>query len=288
MGLGALTAAEGLRKIGQAIRDFADSAQALTFLSRQTGLSINQLRVWQEEASRLGTSAGSLTQGFVGFSEQMQKLRRLGPTLGVMTELRQLLQGTGVRPSEALRQLVQSLQGLTREQQLEKVLKFLDHIQDMGQRRALAKAFGLDPAIVNKDSKQVLKDYQDIHKRIGDLTEDQIKKGQKAEDAFNDLADAVHHLSEEVGAELAPAMTAATTAIAEFIGKHGADFREVIKDIVDRLSGFDWRGFAADMRTTATTADAVAKGFGGWKNVIEGLMALKFAGWIFGILIRCV
>ena len=79
-------------------------------------------------------------------------------------------------------------------------------------------------------------------------------------------------------------MTDATKAITEFIEKNGHELAISLKDIAQWIRSGDWAGFARDVRDAAQAVNSVVQQFGGWKNVIEDLVALRLAGWLFGIL----
>ena len=277
MGVGALSAAAGIAAIKSAITDFADASRSLTFAQRATALTIDQLRTLQALGPRIGTSAESMTRGLEAFSGQMEKLKRLGPTLGPLNELRQLQQSMGVRPSGALRDLVESLQHLPREQQLETVLKFLDHIQDMGQRKALLQAFGLDPALANKSAAEILRDINDIRKNLGPLSEEARQKGLRAAEGFDHLRESIEGLRTAVGAGLADDIAKVTNTLADFVSAHGDEIVRVLKDTATWIKQADWAGFASDVRGAATAINAIVQSTTGWKPLLEFLAAYKLA-----------
>jgi hypothetical protein len=45
----------------------------------------------------------------------------------------------------------------------------------------------------------------------------------------------------------------------------------------------DWAKIATDIKESAVSVNGMAQSMGGWKVVIEGLIALKIAGWVLGI-----
>jgi Phage tail lysozyme len=238
LGLGSLSAAAGVAALAKSLADFAGSARHLTFLSKQTQLTIGQLRIWESEASRLETTAESLTGGFVTFNEQMEKMRRGGPFIGVRREIEQLRSTLGVFRSGELENLVKGLQGLGREQQLEKVLKFLDRIDNISQRRKVLQAFGLDPALANKASGEILKDIDDIHKRLGDLTPEQLKAGTEFQEAIENIKTSLTGLRDLVGANLAPDIKKVAEAIAEWAKVNQTSIADGLRQVVGAAGEF--------------------------------------------------
>jgi hypothetical protein len=267
IGISAFGAAEGIKKVVEAVKGFGDSTQTLTFLSKQTGLTINQLRLWQEEATRVGTSAESMTRGFVTFNEQMSRMQRLGP-MGPLRELRDVVQSSGInRNIEPLRRLIDSLQGQSRESQLEKILRFVDTIP-ADQGRKVLQAFGLDPALANKSSAEIKADIESIHKRLGDLSAESVKKGNAAKEAFDDLAASIHNLSDTIGADLAPAMTKIIAQTSSFVADAGK-----IKEI---FSGAQWSKFGDDLKVVSGTANDLVEKFSSWSTILKEIVQLQF------------
>ncbi|MGI4976243.1 MAG: phage tail tip lysozyme [Janthinobacterium lividum] len=51
-------------------------------------------------------------------------------------------------------------------------------------------------------------------------------------------------------------------------------FADEAKHLIDEAKKLDWHAYAEDVRGVVTTANSAAEAFGGWHNVIEGLVAL--------------
>jgi hypothetical protein len=277
LGIGSLSAAAGVAALTKSVVDFAGSARHLQFMSQQTALTVNQLRNWEQEASRLETSAESLTSGFTEFNAQMERMRRGGSFIGVQREVQQLRAALGTWNTGGLEQLVKSLQGLGREAQLEKILKFADHVRDIGQRRNLLKAFGLDPALANKASTEILADLDQIHKALGDLTPAQLKGGIEFQESIEKLKTSLTGLRDSVGADLAPTMAVVAESIAKFGQLHAGDIADGLKGFVGEMRELGNSDFVAGMRAFASGLDEVVKATTGWAPVIGAIALYKFA-----------
>jgi hypothetical protein len=277
LGLGSLSAAAGVAALTKSLADFAGSARHLEFMSKQTQLTVNQLRIWEQEASRLETTAETLTGGFTEFNAQMEKMRRGGPFIGVRREIEQLRSTLGVWRSGELAKLVQSLQGLGREAQLEKILKFLDRIDNISQRRNLLKAFGLDPALANKTSTEILKDLDAIHERLGDLTPEQLKGGTEFQTALENIKTSLTGLRDKVGADLAPALVGVADAIAEFSKLHAGDIADGLRGFVEEMRKLGNSELVSNLRAFASGVDRVVEATTGWAPIIATMALYKFA-----------
>ena len=176
LGISSLGAAAGIAAVTKSLVDFAGNARHLEFMSKQTQLTVNQLRAWEQEASRLGTTSESLTGSFVEFNAAMEKMARMGRTFGkefgIRTEMQELQSTLKLlRPSE-ISGLVRSLQGLaprSADRKDSEICRQDPRHQPSGME--LLKAFHLDPALANKQSAEVLKDLDEIEMRLGKLTE---------------------------------------------------------------------------------------------------------------------
>jgi hypothetical protein len=142
LGISGLSAAAGITAIAASIKEFADTSRHLGIMTRQTALTVDQLRTLERLAPRIGTTAEQMDQALAQFNSHMEKLQR-----APLTELRETFESLGVaaRPETvtAWRNLVGSMQGLPRSEQLAKVIEFLDKVRDIGQKKIVLQAFGL-------------------------------------------------------------------------------------------------------------------------------------------------
>ena len=44
-----------------------------------------------------------------------------------------------------------------------------------------------------------------------------------------------------------------------------------------------WKEVAADIEAAGKSINDIAQSMGGWKTIVEGLIALKLAGWVVGV-----
>jgi hypothetical protein len=276
LGISGLSASAGITAVAKSIVDFAGNARHLTFLSHQTQLTVQQLRVFEELAPRIGTSVEAMDSALAGFSEHMEKLRR-----SPLAVLRESFAALNVRPDPAVisgwRNLIGSLHGLGRADQLGKIVQYLDRIRDMGQKRAVLQAFGLPPEFANKTAKELQEAINEIQKRLKPLTPEQLKGGIEFQESIENIKTSLHGLRDAVGADLAKDMSALATSLEQFMSVHKGDIVEAIRDLATWARSVDWAGIGADLKTFASGANSVAESLGGWKPILEFLLVYKVA-----------
>jgi Phage tail lysozyme len=114
----------------------------------------------------------------------------------------------------------------------------MDRIQDMGQKKALLRGFGLDEALANLTGPERKAALADIKQNIGKLSDEARKKGLEAAAGFDKLRESIEHLRTEVGANLAGDVAKATTAIAEFISGKGPELVETLRHMAEGAKDF--------------------------------------------------
>jgi hypothetical protein len=139
------------------------------------------------------------------------------------------------------------------------------------------QAFGLDPALANKSSADILKDLDAIHKALGDLTPAQIKGGAEFQEAIENIMTTLTGLRDAVGADLAKDMSALAKSIAEFMTIHRGDIVDALRDLATWAKSVDWAAIGADLKSFASGANQVAESLGGWKPILEFLATYKVA-----------
>jgi hypothetical protein len=184
-------------------KSFGDNAKNWGFLARQTQLSVNQLRVFEALGPRIGASVEAMDQSLVEFSSHMERLQR-NPRLELLESFKSL----GVMPvGPIIREFaafIKSLEGLSRNDQVGKVVAELDKLQYQGQKRAFLKAFGLPEQFSNLSGKELAAQIEQIKKFQRPLTAAEIEGGKKTADAIANIAVALGNLKDHIGASLAP------------------------------------------------------------------------------------
>jgi hypothetical protein len=230
LGISGLSAAAGITAIAASIKEFADTSRHLGILTRQTALTVDQLRVLERLAPRIGTTAEQMDSALAQFNSHMERLQR-----APLTELRQTFESLGVAARSetvtAWRNLIGSMQGLPRSEQLAKVIEFLDKVRDIGQKKIVLQAFGLPPELANLTTKELQAAIEEIRSRLKPITADDIVKGRKAADAIDDLKESLQSLRDAIGAGFAEDLSKAAHAMADFVSQHSDEAIASLRDL---------------------------------------------------------
>jgi hypothetical protein len=143
------------------------------------------------------------------------------------------------------------------------------------ERREFYARLGLDPNLARLKGKEFTDALADIRSHIKPYGPDDIVKGRATAEAFDRIRESISSLRDTIGADLAPAMTQATDAVRTFIEANGGELRKVFVDVADAIKTAPWKEWGTDIRDAAKYIDSAAQSLGGWKTVMEGLIALK-------------
>jgi len=149
-GLGSLSVAGAIAAITKSVVDFGGAARNLSNLSHFSGLTVQDVRVYEELASALGSSKTEMDGFITSFSTNMDQWRRLGR--GPMADF------FATQPAE-IRNIGIALRHTTdNAQALNEVFDFLaDNRYTEVQKKILTDAIGLPAAFVHaKDGGRAL------------------------------------------------------------------------------------------------------------------------------------
>ena len=276
VGITTLSVAGAIALLKDTVVGFADTTRQLTFLSRETGLTINQLRVFDALARRLGTTQEAMHKGFSGFAQHMQNLRRMAPE-ELNTWRREW--------DETANIFLRSLSRMDNQEALSKALGFLDRIPTQQDKRKWLRMLELPENFANLTGDQLRKAIEDTRKNIGTLGPEAEKSALAFQEAIDKLVDSVEKLKVSIGGTLAPVLTEVTDKIKLFVDANGESLAASLRDLTTWMSSQDWKKFGTDVEEAATSVNELVKELGGWKTVAEGLVAIKLAKWVAEIVI---
>lgn len=262
LGVSAVGAAGAIEGISRAIKEFAGSSRDLTQLNQATGISINNIRMMDALAVRLGSSSGAMNAGLEKMSANFEQLHKFNR--GELTQLFTMDQhGEGAR-------FANSIKGMTDANQvLIASLNELDKIKSVAGKKRFLEIMGLDPQLAYETKAQL----DDVKKSIGELSDDAIRKGLSAQEAFDRLRESVQLLKDEIGAQLAPVLTQMSDSVREFVSTHGEQLRQLFLDIGTALRDFDWKGFGQQIKD-------IVDYFGGWANALKLVVGVGLVAWL--------
>ena len=88
LGLGGVAAAGGIAAAVKSFKDLADQTTTLQSISRETGIAVTQLKIFQNAARDLHVDPGSITKGVENLTGQLDLARRgLGNLYGLLNQV---------------------------------------------------------------------------------------------------------------------------------------------------------------------------------------------------------
>jgi hypothetical protein len=184
---------------------------------------------------------------------------------------------------EAWLQLFDGIKGLNRGDQLDKVMKFADKIQDVSQRKVFYHAFGLPEDFANKTNAELQKIIDQIKKYQRAWSDADTKIGETAWQSFANLKLAAGGLAEEIGQKLAPAFGEIATNLADFIAANreglGDKLTADIKQIGEALAAVPWRDIAHSIEVTSSAIASLTTNLSKWNAMPSPGTALRHYLW---------
>ena len=268
LGLGAITTAASIGGLSAAIKDFGGTARDLSFVSKETGLAVDQLRALEAAGENVGISVGTMRNSLKSLYEELAQnkmhrgaLREFSASQFMNPEARAL--------SERLRHA---------KDESESISIIMDTLANSSQatKNILLDVLKLPPEF----ARLTKKDLKEVGELLGSMPKAYLSNGVALQHSFDMLRLSAQHLRETIGGELAPAMLQMTEAVRKFVEDHGEDLRKIFVDIAEAIKTAPWKEWGDNIRAAAKWADSAAQSLGGWKVVMEGLIALNVIRWL--------
>lgn len=240
------------------------SAAMLGRMSENLGMSTRQLDAWQKAAERAGGSAEGITAQLRESQKEVAQYRMGLPSDTVNWFLR--LGGSPADLKDGNSYLLARA----------KILHAL-FVKDPARAGLAAQQMGISEDTFNllKQGPAAVLALVAAQEKNAVITERQAKQAQALENKWKDIRDEFRATSIEVLFTLMPVINDLTAAI-----ERGADWvvahRQAIKEWVEKS--------VTKVREFADTADHAAQSVGGWKTILETLIALKLVAFTADLL----
>jgi hypothetical protein len=216
LGITTLSAGAAVATLKDTLLGFASGTRELTYLSRETGLAVQNLREFDALGRRLNIPAPAMHKAFEQFAQKMHDIRRMVPSAlnelryGADANLNNLIRGMATKPTE---------------EALSRIIGALDQIHDKTEKRQYLRLLGLPEGFANAPVGQLRQWMQEIQgpNGIGVLTKEGMKNAALLNKAFDHLQDSVENLKNAIGTDLAKSFADATDAVTKFVNENRSD-----------------------------------------------------------------
>ncbi|HUD85011.1 MAG TPA: hypothetical protein VMR17_01105, partial [Xanthobacteraceae bacterium] len=228
-GITTLTVAGAIATLKSNVLGFGDNTRQLSFLSRETGLSVQRLREFDALGRRVNLAPDAMRQGVAQFAQHMHNIRRLVPA--EIDALRDNLR------NPALISSVMDLANLPIDKALSLAIGRLDTIPEQQDKRFYLRMLGLPENLADVPVAELRRQMGEIHKQIGTLGPDAQQSALRFEDAIDRVGDAVDRLKLDVGTDLVDSFTHTVEAIREFVDENRGGLIVVLRDASRAMEG---------------------------------------------------
>lgn len=272
---GALAGIGGIAGLTLALRRSGQQLDEFSKLSRQVGLSVQDLRELGHVAEIQGVSQSAL-QGAVrrsarGFADMQAGVGRLTSQLSKShPELFKQIKGAE-SSAEAFGMMLNALQQTTDEADRIRLSEMFFGTDEMGR-------------IAELSNEEIAGLRANFRRLAGEITDEQARAVEGYNDSWTNFQTAIRGVSDAIAVDLLPAFTDTITAMGDWVAANrewlSQEVSEAIKDIGHAISSVDWAAFGQALREFGSTLDDLAHKVGGWRNVMIGAAVLGIASWL--------
>jgi hypothetical protein len=280
-GVTTLSVAGAIAAITKSVGDFGTVARNLSNLSHFSGLTVQDVRVYEELAAALGSSKTEMDGFITSFSTNMDQWRRLGR--GQMAEF---FAGDGTQIRNlgiALRHTADNAQALGL------VFGFLaDNRYTDVQKKLLTDAIHM-PAAFASAGAGARELMAKLNTEVKPLDKGWEQRKQRYLESMDLLSASWSNLSLHIGDTTSTLFADMADDVRKFIDKNGPEIEKFGRDVAQSLEGVDWPNFVKgvgeaghDIAAAASEINKLVESTTGWKTLLEFFVGYKVAS-ILGI-----
>jgi hypothetical protein len=260
LGVTAFSIAGAIAAVASAVKNFGDAGQTLTYLNRQSGVSIGMLRGLAEAGKAFGISAETTNAGMAKFGEFMDANARRAPDA---------LNAWNQMPG-AWQRIGRSLIGLNRDAQVNRVLDFIPSVKYEDQRRKLLSIMGLPEDWATKTREELAK-MRIAGEEFNRLHPLNLQNAAKTKAAFDAVASSMAGIRDDMGAAFGPEVTHGMESLHRFFDDPGHldTFKAKMHALAEDMKQ-EWSDIGAIFRAIKGVLDFDQKLTGGLKNFFTG------------------
>jgi hypothetical protein len=222
VGLTSVSVAGAIGAVVAAVKNLGDAGQVLSFVNRQSGVTVGMIRALGDAGERFGVSQEQMNAGLAKFGAFMdQNTRRAPDALNAWNQM-----------PGAWDRIGKSLIGLNRDAQVNKVLDFIPSVKYVDQRRKLLSIMGLPEDWANLTKEEMAK-VRAAGERFNREHPFAAENAQKSKEAWDDLSSTFKGIKDDLGAAFGPDVVSGVKSIQSFL-----DDRENVRAMKDAMDDF--------------------------------------------------
>lgn len=258
---------------GKGLADFAASTvtslSALDRLGEVVGAGVNNLAAWNLAAKNVGGTAQEMSANILQASQDLGGLKT-----GIVSPRIAVFRALGMSSAES------SADTDTQTYLLAQARIVKEQVAKLGEKGAFAMfsqrtGMSLNEFNLLKMGNVELQKQLDLDAKITGVTEEQAKQAREMQQRWNNLKEKFEQTGRTVMVALRPALEEVGVQLDKFADwaiNHKDEIKQWGDDSVSAVKKF------------VQEADDAAQAVGGWKNVLEGLIALKVASMVAPLL----
>ncbi|MDX3878122.1 MAG: phage tail tip lysozyme [Achromobacter sp.] len=262
-GMSALVGLAGAAGVGALAQRWGDLGASLQRTSRQLGMSTRGLQAWHYAAKRAGVTAEQFDQSMLSSQNTIREA-----AFGANPQAMMLMSRLGVRISRGKDGQIDY------ERTQHDILTALGKIKNPAGQRTAADALGMGALLPMIQRGTFDADRADAGKRGYIFGEDAIERAAAFQDKINGLKTSTGALANTIGDKLIPVLTPMIEKMTAWLDENRVNIADRLADAVGKLTSWitsvDWGAWY-------DRVNKIADAFGGWGNVLAGIVAIKFA-----------
>lgn len=262
-GMSALVGLAGAAGVGALAQRWGDLGSSLQRTSRQLGMSTRGLQAWHYAAKRAGVTAEQFDQSMLSSQNTIREA-----AFGANPQAMMLMQRLGVRISRGKDGQIDY------ERTQHDILSALGKIKNPAGQRTAADALGMGALLPMIQRGTFDADRVEAGKRGYIFGEDAIERASAFQDKINGLKSSTGALANTIGDKLIPVLTPMIEKLTSWLDESRVNIADRLADAVGKLTSWitsiDWGAWY-------DRVNKIADAFGGWGNVLAGIVAIKFA-----------
>ncbi|MFY3145752.1 phage tail tip lysozyme [Achromobacter xylosoxidans] len=262
-GMSALVGLAGAAGVGALAQRWGDLGSSLQRTSRQLGMSTRGLQAWHYAAKRAGVTAEQFDQSMLSSQNTIREA-----AFGANPQAMMLMQRLGVRISRGKDGQIDY------ERTQHDILSALGKIKNPAGQRTAADALGMGALLPMIQRGTFDADRAEAGKRGYIFGEDAIERASAFQDKINGLKSSTGALANTIGDKLIPVLTPMIEKLTSWLDENRVNIADRLADAVGKLTSWitsiDWGAWY-------DRVNKIADAFGGWGNVLAGIVAIKFA-----------